>query len=469
VLEQALSQASNGGQFDDRVPPQDLEAERAVLGSMVLDNHSIPDVLLVMDADDFYSPRHAQIWQAITGLWQDSKSVDLITLRDRLQQKGALDTVGGVGALVGIAESVPSAVNAAQYAGIVRDMAVRRRVILQSVAAMREAHEGKALARDILSKAQTALLGISTDIKGRQAVEVADVLADVMAGLDSAKVSHGIDGIPSGLSALDRVTFGWKKGEVIIVAGRPSMGKSALAVQLALAAGAAKKRTAVFSMEMDTESIVQRLIAAEANVPMGAMRRGYLKDEEWGEVNTAIARISTMPIVIDDTPAMTPVELRARMMRLNARTPLDLVLVDYLQLMHHPISARDGRQQEISAISREIKALARDLEVPVIALSQLNRAPETRGDNRPRMSDLRESGALEQDADKVILLYRPGYYSGEHEDRRAEIIVAKHRNGPTATLEALFLAKEMRFGHAVLKSDLRKEERNARQKGTHLS
>jgi len=429
--------------FADRVPPQDLEAEAAVLGSMILDNACIADVVTVLDAGDFYSNRHALVFSAILRLWEQRKPVDLVTLRDDLLQDNHLADIGGLETLTELLETVPSAANATHYGDIVTDKALLRQVIEKTVASLREAHGGDMKGADVLSRAQSALLGITLR-RSSDACDMASALRGVFDELNAVKGNHAVTGIPSGLYDLDNLVGGWKPGEVVVIAARPSMGKTALALQAALDAAHDGKHILYFSLEMGTSALVHRLLALEAKVDAGKMRRGYLDSESWGRIDPAIANLSTAPLFIDDTSSMTPTELRGKIIRHAARHKLDLVAIDYLQLMTHA-NSRENRQQEVSSISREVKAIARDMNIPILLVSQLNRAAEGRGDNKPKLSDLRESGAIEQDADVVILIYRPGYYNGNQEDREAQLIVAKHRNGPTGIARAVFFAERTQF------------------------
>ncbi|WP_027174768.1 replicative DNA helicase [Desulfovibrio aminophilus] len=431
-----------------KVPPQNLEAEQAVLGGVFLKNSLFNSLVDLVGPDDFYSPAHAAIFQCFIDLYNLNRPIDLVTVTDALKQSGELDQVGGPVYLAELADSPVSAANALFHARIVRDKSILRRLIDVSSEIISECYE----ARDV-----DALL----DASEKQIFEIAEAKAQspYMASKDLVhKVfdqleqryenKSAVTGIPTTYVRFDEMTSGLQNSDLIIVAGRPSMGKTAFALNLALrAAVKSEVPTAVFSLEMSMEQLMTRLLACQGMVELSRLRSGFIEDADWAKLQDAADTLGKAPIFIDDTPALSTLELRARCRRLKAEHKLGLVVIDYLQLMR---SSRDidSREQEISDISRNLKALAKELNIPVIALSQLNRKVEERTNKRPMLSDLRESGAIEQDADVIVFLYRDEFYNKKDDNPKAgvaEIIIGKQRNGPVGEVELAFLKKYTAF------------------------
>jgi replicative DNA helicase len=389
----------------------------------------------------------------MVSLFDAGKGVDAVLVREELRRRGDLEAAGGADALVNILDRVPTAAHALHYAGIVRDASIRRGIIGAADKVIRGAYEGASAGRELLDEAEASFFALDRDSELNEGSAIGDILKDVFFKIDRIQNREGaITGLETGFYDLDEKTSGLQPGEMIVVAGRPSMGKTTFALCLMEhAAVVGKKAVALFSMEMGREQIVQNILCSRAKVESQKLRRGFLADEDYAKLSGALAGLSEAKIFVDDTPGLTPLALRSRARRLHKKEGIGLVIVDYLQLMSGGLRLRqENRQQEISFISRSMKELARELEVPVIAISQLNRGVEDRADHRPMMSDLRESGAIEQDADLVLLLHRPEYY--EHDEQRrkeiegeAELIIAKHRNGPTGTVNLTFLSRYMRF------------------------
>jgi replicative DNA helicase len=435
-----------------RVPPQSVEAEQAVLGGLLLDNSTWDSIADRLAAEDFYRRDHQLIFGAIAELSARSEPSDAVTLAEYLAAKGLADETGGLAYLAGLARDTPTAANVRAYADIVRERSLLRRLIRVSgeVAASAYDSEGRSAA-DLVSEAERRVLEIAE--LGRRSgpgfVPLHDVLGDAIDRLDMLQQNQGqLTGVSSGYHDLDRMTAGLQPGDLVIVAGRPSMGKTTLALNIAEnAAIGAGAPVAVFSMEMSRDQLAMRMISSLGRVDQSHLRTGNFGDEDWARINSAIAQMKTAPIFIDDSGALTPTELRARARRLKRDNQgrLGLIVVDYLQLMQVP-GTKENRATEISEISRSLKALAKELKVPVIALSQLNRSVEQRTDKKPVMSDLRESGAIEQDADLIMLIYREEVYEPDTARKGiADIIIAKQRNGPTGEVHLTFLGKYTRF------------------------
>ena len=443
----------------ERVPPNDVEAEIAVLGSMLLDPEAAGRVVGMLRADHFYRGPHADVFQVLAELYDGSRAVDIVLLREELQRRGILEKVGGTGFLSRVMSSVPTAANAEHYARIVRDAGMRRAVIQASNEIEREAYEGARDVGDLVDFAESKFFDLDGRGSEGEAVHIRDVLEEAFQRIDALQGQEGrMTGVPTGFYDLDDMTSGLQKGELIVVAGRPSMGKTTFCLNVSEHAATNENvSVAIFSLEMSKQNLVQNMLCSKARVDAHKLRRGFLADEDWGRLSQAVGKLSESKMFIDDTPGLSPLLLRAKARRLKAQHDIGLIMIDYLQLMECPNMGRGGeasRQAEISYISRSIKGLARELELPIIALSQLNRGVDSREDHRPRMSDLRESGAIEQDADVVMFLYRPEYYEMDP-DRKAELagqaecIVGKQRNGPTGTVQLAFQAQYMRFENAV--------------------
>lgn len=432
-----------------RVPPQALAAEEAVLGGILLDNTGIDRVTGVLGPDDFYRESHRCIFRAMRALAERSEPVDLITLGEELKARDELANVGGLTYLAQLAERVPTAANIAHHANIVREKAILRNLITTATSIAGRGYEGGDSVKELLDRAEQDIFAIS-DREVQPSFVRLDAL--VMPTLETIDQLHKrreiVTGVPTGFLDLDKLTAGLQPSDLIIIAGRPSMGKTAFCLNIAQhAALTTQKGVAIFSLEMSKEQLAMRMLCSEARVDLANVRTGHFHDEEFEALAHAAGLLASAPIFIDDTPALSVLELRAKARRLSrdAAAKLSLVVVDYLQLMRSS-EGKDSREQEISEISRSLKALAKELHVPVIALSQLNRQVENRSPPKPRLSDLRESGAIEQDADVIAFIYREEIYV-EDSNRKglADIIVAKQRNGPIGNVELAFRREYTRF------------------------
>ncbi len=431
----------------DRTPPQDMAAEQSVLGSMLISKDAIADVTEVIRGVDFYRPSHETIHDAIVDLYGRGEPVDMVTVAAELQRRGELQRIGGAPYLHTLSANVPIAANAGYYAEIVREKAMLRRLVDAGTKIVQIGYAGEGQVDDIVDQAQAEVYKI-TD---KRATEDFAPLSDIMDGvLDEIEAisnrEAGLYGVPTGFADLDDLTNGLHSGQMIIVAARPAMGKSTLALDLCRAASIHNNLASVFfSLEMTRSEITMRLLSAEAKVPLNHIRNGNMNDDDWSKLARKMGEVSSAPMFIDDSPNMTMMEIRAKARRLKQRHDLKLIVIDYMQLMSSGKKV-ESRQLEVSEFSRQIKLLAKELELPIIALSQLNRGPEQRGDKRPMMSDLRESGSLEQDADMVILLHRDDVYEKEStRPGEADLIVAKHRNGPTRDITVAFQGHYSRF------------------------
>ena len=431
----------------DRTPPQDNAAEQSVLGSMLLSKDAIADVVDVIKGVDYYRPAHEIIHDAIIDLYGRGEPADPITVAAELTKRGELQRIGGAPYLHTLSANVPIAANAGYYAEIVRDKAILRRLVEAGTRIAALGYAGEGQIDDVVDHAQAEVYKVTDR---RAAVDYAP-LSDIMSGvLDEIEAignrEAGLYGVPTGFADLDDLTNGLHSGQMIIVAARPAMGKSTLALDFCRAASIHNNLTSCFfSLEMTRSEIMMRLLSAEAKVPLNHIRNGTMRDDDWEKLARKMGQVSGAPMFIDDSPNMTMMEIRAKARRLKQRHDLKLIVIDYMQLMSSGKKV-ESRQLEVSEFSRNIKLLAKELEVPIIALSQLNRGPEQRGDKRPMMSDLRESGSLEQDADMVILLHRDDVYEKEStRPGEADLIVAKHRNGPTRDLTVAFQGHYSRF------------------------
>ncbi len=444
---------------EQRLPPQNIEAEQSVLGAMFLDRDAITQAAEYLSVDDFYREAHKVIYAAMLELYSKNEAVDLITVTDVLRRNNQLEDIGGLGYLTSLANSVPTAANVKFHADIVQKKSVLRQLIRTSTAIAAKGYEEADDVEVLLDQAEAAILEIASHKRRSDFTLVKDVLVDSVKQIEKLlEASGGITGLPSGYQDLDRLTSGLQPSDFIILAARPSMGKTALALNIAqnVALRAHKKvggrprSVAFFSLEMSKEQLVNRMLCAEAGVDSQRLRTGEMKDEDWNRLWDACGQLSDAQLYIDDTPGITALEMRSRARRLKAEHGLDLIVVDYLQLMQgsgrRSSASADNRQQEVSEISRSLKALARELMVPVLALSQLSRGVENRQVKRPLLSDLRESGSLEQDADIVAFLYREDYYNPETENKNVtELIIAKHRNGPVDTIHLFFQKQFTKF------------------------
>lgn len=437
----------NAGSNLERVPPQNLEAEMAVLGSMLLEEESIPAILEVIDGTVFYKDIHSKIFSSIIDLYDKRKAVDLITLVEKLKSENALDEVGGAGYLTALTNVVPTAANAAHYARIVKEKSILRLLISNATSIVTKAYDTEEGVDELLDSAEKMIFEISDSRVEGGFSSIKDIIKDSIETIDKLyqKKAH-VTGVATGYSDFDIKTAGLQPSDLIIVAGRPSMGKSALAINMVEYASIVDKvPTAFFSLEMSKEQLVQRLLCSHARVDAHKVRTGFLSASDWPSLTTAAGKLSEAPIFIDDTPGVSVLELRAKARRMKSHHNIQLIVLDYLQLMRGSGNT-ENRQQEISDISRSLKALARELNVPIIAISQLSRAVESRTDRRPQLSDLRESGAIEQDADVVVLLMREEYYNPTEDNKGvAEVIIAKQRNGPVGTIKLSFIKEYTRF------------------------
>ena len=429
-----------------RMPPQALEAEMSTLGSMILDVECIGDILHVLSPEHFYRQEHQLVYDALLTLYDRRRAVDLVLLRDELSRRSQLEIVGGVDYLVRLAESVPSAANASHYAHIVRDKAMLRSLIRVTTEICQQAYEAQGEAESTLEQAEEAIFAVTEQKIVGQAESMREIMARTFEMIDQRSGAH-VYGVATGFRELDELTGGLQPGEMIVVAARPSMGKTALGLNIAEHIGADNGQgVAVFSLEMGSQQLAERMLCGRAQIDGHRLRQGNLVAHEIEAMHAAAGELSEAPIFVDDSPGLAPLELRAKARRLKMKHDIQAVVIDYLQLMHVP--GAESRQQEVSTISRHMKALGRELKIPVIVMSQLNRSPEGREGHRPRMSDLRESGAIEQDADVVMLLHREDYYHSEPEYERtntAEVIIAKQRNGPTGTVQLIWNPAWTRF------------------------
>jgi replicative DNA helicase len=428
-----------------RLPPQNLEAEVSVLGGVLLDNEALNRVLEIMKEGDFYRESHRKIFSAILDLYERSEPVDLITLAEALKKREALEAVGGIEYLNSLVNSVATAANISYYAKIVKEKAILRKLINRATDIVSQVYGVSGDVDDFLDQAERSIFEISEDRVRPSFFSLKDIIKSSFKTIERLYEKRQlITGVPTGFTKLDELTSGLQPSDLIIVAGRPSMGKTALALDIAAhAAVEGAIPSAIFSLEMAKEQLALRMLCSEAKVDAHRLRGGFLSESDWPKLTRAAGSLSEAPIFIDDTPGLSALEMRAKSRRLKAEHNLGLVVVDYLQLMRGRVDS-DTREQEISDISRSLKALAKELHVPVIALSQLNRRVEERGDKRPQLSDLRESGAIEQDADVIIFLYRDEVYNKSEDNPnkgKAEIIIGKQRNGPTDKFELAFLDK----------------------------
>ena len=433
----------------DRVPPQDLDAEISVLGSMMLSKEAINDVTEEIRGSDYYKPAHETIHNVIVDLSGRGEPADAVTVAGELQRRGELQRVGGATYLHTLIAAVPTAANAGYYARIVRERSLLRRLVSAGTRIVQLGYaDAGGDVDEIVNQAQAEIYAVSERQASTDYLSMSDVSESILDELEEIERNKDkLKGVPTGFADLDRLTQGLHPGQMIIVAARPAMGKSTLALDFCRSASIRHGVTSViFSLEMSRSEIAMRLLSAESGVFLQKMRAGEMTSEDWRRVSATTAKVSEAPLFIDDSPNMAMTEILAKCRRLKQQHNLGLVVVDYLQLMTAG-REMESRQQEVSTLSRRLKLLAKDIEVPVVAVAQLNRGPEQRTDKKPMMADLRESGSLEQDADVIMLLHRPEYYNSEERPGEADIIVAKHRNGETATIRALFQGHMARFAN----------------------
>lgn len=428
----------------ERVPPQNIEAEQAVLGAVLIKKEALTEVQEILQPEDFYREAHRIVYGAMEELFENEEAVDLVTLTEQLRKKDQLERVGGLSFVTALANSVPTAANVAYHAKIVREKAELRNLIDAATEIAGKAYEDADEVEDIMDAAEKRILSVAANRRGGDFEPIKTILMKSIDRISTLYESKGgLTGLSTGFRDLDKLTSGLQASDLVLVAARPSMGKTAFTLNIATSASLQGNPVAFFSLEMSKEQLVQRMLCAEGAIDSQRLRTGQLEDNEWGKLVDTADRLSKAKIYIDDTPGITVMELRSKARRLKAEHGLSLVVIDYLQLMQgRSMRSGDNRQQEISEISRSLKALARELNVPVVALSQLSRSVESRQVKKPMLSDLRESGSLEQDADIVMFLYREDYYDQDTENRNiTEVIIAKHRNGPVDTV-SLFFQKE---------------------------
>jgi len=443
----------------DRVPPHDLDAEKALLGSMMMSRDAIADVIPIIGLSDtrwFYLPVHQKLFEVLIDLYDDpSKAIDLIVVTDELRRRELLEFVGGQDYMIHLAESFAEWANAEHYARIVRDRGMLRDLIRASGMISDEAYAGIDEARNILDHAEQTIFEVTEKRVSGQAIEIKEAMRRLSSQLELDSAAGSCTGLPTGFTQLDEYTSGFQPGDLVVLAGRPSMGKTALGLTMAQHVALHHRRSvAFFSMEMSADQIAQRLVCSYGHgIDAQRLRRRMLSPEEQRSLLDACSEYEEAPLFVDDTPGMSAMELRSKARRLKQRHDIQAVFVDYIQLMHSPRA--ESRQVEIATISRGLKALGRELGIPIIALAQLNRLAEGRSDKRPIMSDLRESGAIEQDADVVLLIHREEYYKRDDESLKgmAELIIAKQRNGPTGSVNLSFNSKFTRFANFTAEAE----------------
>lgn len=445
------SPARGSTELLDRLPPQNSEAEQGVLGSLLLDPDLCDEVAMIVRPADFYQPHHQSLFSHLLAMHNDGLRVDAMLLVERLRKFNDLESVGGISYLGEVADSVPTAANAVHYAQIVRDKATLRSLIHASTEILRDAYDQSLDSREMLSRAEEKVFRILEDQGTGDLASLEDVLHEALKRIDDRlQKGGGVGGMPTGFTDLDSMTGGLHEGELVILAARPSMGKTALATNIADHVAVDGQRTTLFvSLEMSRLELAERMICANGRINGHKLRNGFISPTDRAKLVTTTAAMSTAPLFIDDTPSRTMTEIAATARRLKRREKLALVVIDYLQLIE-PDNSKDPRQEQVAKIARRLKALARELKVPVLCLAQLNRQAEVSKDNRPRLSHLRESGAIEQDADVVMFVHRDEYYMNNDEDRarvagQADLIIAKQRNGPTGDVKVAWLQDYTRF------------------------
>lgn len=435
-----------------KVPPQNIDAEQSVLGAILIENDALYKAIEIISIDDFYKEAHRKIYLAMVDLSEKNEAIDLVTITEYLKKKNDLDIVGGATYISQLSNAVPTAANIRYHAKIVHEKAILRNLIHTATEIVTRGYEDTRDVEELLDYAENAIFSIAEKKIKPSFTAIREIIKDSFEAIERlSEKKERVTGSPSGFIDLDILTSGFQPSDLIIVAGRPSMGKTAFCLGIAQHVGIEKgKHVALYSLEMAKEQLVIRMLCSEARVDSQKLRSGFLSKSDWPRLTTAAGRLSEAPIFIDDTPGTSVLEMKAKARRLKAEHGLSLIIVDYLQLMSGRMDRRRGggdtREQEISEISRSLKALAKELSVPVIALSQLNRAVEARQDKRPMLADLRESGAIEQDADVIIFIYRDEVYKQTEENKgRAEIIIGKQRNGPVGKVELAYIDKYTRF------------------------
>jgi replicative DNA helicase len=431
----------------EKIPPQNLEAETAVLGAMLFDEQAVPRAIELVREAHFHLDAHQKIFRAVVTLFEKAKAIDLVTVSEELRKQRTLEEAGGSAYLAELTSQVPTAANVEHYARIVREKAILRHLINAATGIIQESFEAASDANTVLDHAERAIFEISQAKVESRAIAIKDIIKDSIEAIDRLyQRKEHVTGLATGYYDLDMKTAGFQASDLVIIAGRPSMGKSALACCIAEHAAVVQgKPVAFFSLEMSKEQLVQRFLCAHAKVDAQKVRTGYLAHTDWPKLTSAAGRLSEAPLFIDDTPTISILDLRAKARRMKSQHDIQVIIVDYLQLMQGR-GKSENRQQEISEISSSLKALARELNVPLVAISQLSRAVESRTGNRPQLSDLRESGAIEQDADLVLFVFREEYYNPTEENRnKADVIIAKQRNGPVGSVDLVFVKEWTRF------------------------
>jgi len=432
-----------------KIPPHNIEAEQSVLGSIMIDEDAISVAVELLRPEDFYRKDHASIYESVLDLYNDNKPVDLITIKNVIDEKGLLDKMGGIDYLSKLIDILPTSARIKHYANIVHEKAMLRKIIKMSDKIMGLGYEGKEDIEMILDSAEKDIFNLNQNRNTEDFSSIRDVLMETFEQIEKVYNSdEDVTGVSTGFVELDHKTSGFQRSDLLLLAARPSMGKTAIALNLVQHVGVKDKiPVAIFSLEMSKAQLINRMLSAEAMVDAQKLRTGNLDQNDWVSITKAMGPLSEAPIYIDDTPGITVHEMRTKCRKLKMEKGLGLIMIDYLQLMSGS-GKIESRQQEISEISRSLKGIARELDVPVLALSQLSRACESRADHRPMLSDLRESGAIEQDADVVMFLYRDEYYHPDTEKKnQGELIIAKQRNGPTGTIDLIWLGQYARFAN----------------------
>ena len=432
-----------------KLPPQNVEAEQAILGGILLDNEVFNAVLEVLNEEDFYHTAHRKVFLSMIELYENSEPVDLITLTDALKNKNQLDEIGGVSYLTSLVDSIPTTANISYYAKIVKEKSILRRLINTSAEIASMSYGDTGDVEEVLDQAERAIFAISENKIKPSFYPIKELVKNSLNVIEKLyEKKELITGVPTGFEGIDRFTSGFQFSDLIIIAGRPSMGKTSFALNIAqYAAIEANVPVGIFSLEMSKEQLSLRMLCSEAKVDAQRLRSGFLSESDWPKLTRAVGSLSEASIFVDDTPALSVLEMRAKARRLKSEKKLGLIIVDYLQLMRGRVNV-ERREQEISEISRSLKALAKELNLPVVALSQLNRRVEDRHDKRPQLADLRESGAIEQDADVIIFIYRDEVYNKSEDNENkgtAEIIIGKQRNGPIGVTKLAFIDKFATF------------------------
>lgn len=431
-----------------KIPPQNLDAEKSLLGSVLIDEETLADISEHVTVKDFYDQRHSMIYSAIMRLYEKHKPVDLLTLTDELKRKKELEVIGGSAYLTELTNYVPTSAHASSYAEIVAQKAIRRRLIKASAEISELGFDEETTTQELLEKAEAELFSVSDQSLKQDLVSIESILTESFDRMEELHRNKGaLRGVRTGYRDLDNMTAGFQKSDLIILAARPAMGKTTLVTNLAYnVATVAKMPVLFFSLEMSKEQLVDRMLADASGVDAWNIRTGNLSDDDFSKISEAMGELAEAPIFIDDTPGMTVLEMRTKARRAMHENPLGLIVIDYLQLMQASGNSNGNRVQEVSEISRGLKLIARELNVPVIALSQLSRSVESRSPQIPQLADLRDSGSIEQDADIVMFIYREAYYNPETErENITDLIIAKHRNGPTGKIELYFHPERLRF------------------------